>query len=172
MKRVFKSVLLLGVCASPAYASDGDVVVGFLGILLVAVVVFLIFREVVCWYWKINLGISLLSEIRSMLSEIQPLLSAIGHHAQTPREYSAVGVKKCPSCAESIKTEAIKCRYCGREFDPDVVAREMQEQVETIMAQLGITGSAEAMITCKNCRAVFDAGNKGKHCGCCGVLLS
>ena len=29
----------------------------------------------------------------------------------------AVG-KKCPSCAESVKTEALKCRHCGHEFPP------------------------------------------------------
>ena len=36
--------------------------------------------------------------------------------------------KKCPLCAEDIKLEALKCRYCSEEFDPDAVAEEIESQ--------------------------------------------
>ncbi|MEW6658613.1 MAG: zinc ribbon domain-containing protein [Thermodesulfobacteriota bacterium] len=35
-------------------------------------------------------------------------------------------IKKCPSCAETIKLEALKCRFCGHEFDPSEVDREVR----------------------------------------------
>jgi len=36
--------------------------------LVILVVIFLLLREVVCWYWKINQNLALLTEIRDLLA--------------------------------------------------------------------------------------------------------
>lgn len=37
------------------------------GVLLITLIFFLIFREVVCWYWKVNEAVATLGEIRDLL---------------------------------------------------------------------------------------------------------
>ena len=39
----------------------------FAGYLIVLLIVFLLLREVMCWYWKINRALILLTEIRDAL---------------------------------------------------------------------------------------------------------
>jgi hypothetical protein len=47
--------------------------------------------------------------------------------------------KKCPFCAETVKIEALKCRFCGEIFDPEDVARQVaacQAQIDADLEKL------------------------------------
>jgi O-antigen/teichoic acid export membrane protein len=45
-------------------------------------------------------------------------------------------IKKCPQCAERIHLEALKCRFCGYEFDEKLVADEVSKKKASIQQNL------------------------------------
>jgi hypothetical protein len=56
--------------------------------LLILFVLFLVLREAVCWYWKINERLGELQQIRSALQGIElKLSSGRGHERRETNEY-------------------------------------------------------------------------------------
>ncbi|MHC1712696.1 MAG: hypothetical protein AB9872_11170 [Solidesulfovibrio sp.] len=58
------------------YGSYGGGIGAFLITLLIIAVIFLVCREIVCWYWKINKAVELLERQTVLLERIEARLSA------------------------------------------------------------------------------------------------
>jgi hypothetical protein len=52
------------------YGSSGNIIGIIIGIIIGAIIIFLICRELVCWYWKINKIVVLMEEQNSLLKEL------------------------------------------------------------------------------------------------------
>lgn len=66
------------------YGGYGGGIGAFLVTLLILVVIFLVCRELVCWYWKINKAVELLERQNVLLERIEARLSATSHTPAGP----------------------------------------------------------------------------------------
>jgi uncharacterized protein (DUF983 family) len=83
----------------------------------------------------------------------------------SPQAIIAGQTKKCPKCAESIKFEALKCRFCGEDFDPDQVRLAVRYRLDAI---------TRGAVACPRCgefgvvkKAMLPDGSFGPWCPIC-----
>ena len=88
-------------------------------------------------------------------------------------------MKKCPACDESIRLEAVKCTFCGSEFDADSVSEAVTERKAALAGRLKAAGfvtqeGLEGEAFCLGCRTTGPRSqmlyNEGRdtfyHVGC------
>jgi hypothetical protein len=75
--------------------------------LAVILVIFLVCREIVCWYWKQNEQVALLKEIRDMMAEQQ------GKVPVSSTTNSAKPTKECCKCGAKNRIQDFSCINCG-----------------------------------------------------------
>lgn len=118
----------------------GNITSGLLIALVVLVVIFLICRELFCWYWKINQRVALLTEIRDLLagkpaSTVATLAPAQDTVAKTP-----------PAAAEVAGITAATRTLAERVRDNPRLA--VDEKIE-LLHRLGGKFTWEKGSTCK-----------------------
>jgi hypothetical protein len=80
--------------------------------------------------------------------------------------------KKCHQCAETIKLEAYKCRFCGEQFDPEAVKQEIYD------CKKKLCRLAAGERQCQRCgswevhRAFIEDGSQGWWCPNCEMSLA
>ena len=101
---------------------------GFLAVVgVVLLVIFLVFREFFCWYWKINERVALLTEIRNQLAAqrssqntVTPAVNqSVAAHSETAPGVVVEGPKgRCPNCESTIPLDSVECPKCKAQFRP------------------------------------------------------
>ena len=82
-----------------------------------------------------------------------------------------LGTKKCPLCMESIKFEALKCRFCGRIFDYYEVSQEVEKRKKELSKE------SEGIKQCLKCvsmdikTAIIEDGSLGDWCPHCKISI-
>lgn len=150
LKIVLGMLLILCASASNCLAGFGNNQGGSLASLMLiyslgVFIVFLILREFLCWYWKINRTLSTLEEVSStnnkMLEQLQQLVK---YAANTPEEQKIIAESKileaqgeessqaarkmrlatlnnrnvCPTCYKDYSKYVTSCETCDSKLEP------------------------------------------------------
>ena len=94
-----------------AFASDNNIMVGVGILILVSILIFLICREIFCWYFKINERVALLTDIRDLLKQGAVAIPASAPRASTEKKTA------CPKCLKELAYNAGFCESCGTKIN-------------------------------------------------------
>jgi hypothetical protein len=78
--------------------------------------------------------------------------------------------KTCPTCAETIRADDVKCRFCGHSFDPDEVAAKHDEIQAYLQMQARLHDQEPECPTCHSWEvhdAILPDGSFGPWCPHC-----
>jgi hypothetical protein len=155
---------LLILLASPAWASNGslgDFFGYFFIFLVINVILFLICREIVCWYFKINQGLDLLTQIRDLL-------------ANMPKQ-TAMAAQASAANRENLK-KYTRCSKCEKRYEGDLSGQFCEEcgsQLREVLSESIVDPSASPKYcpSCKRADAYHDA-NGDLFCPNCKKIVS
>lgn len=80
-----------------------------LGFFVIIIIIFLVLREVICWYWKINQNIALLTEIRDLLAmkgNSQGRVASIAQQSPSSSDTESESESKIFECDIPIERDA------------------------------------------------------------------
>lgn len=149
LKRVYLPLLFISLFSLPsfAFARSGidDLFTGLGGLfifLVIIIVIFLICREIVCWYWKINETLSVLKEIRDLLKH-----SSLASNTEGASENTVSSSKKIIQIDDAPKGPGGPGHHWGENAKTHGIIKN-----------------------CPKCNGIFH-GDEFKVCGECGCLL-
>jgi len=124
-------LFVLGTSVFAQYGSrsggGGNTIGIIIGVVIGAIIIFLICRELICWYYKINTIVELLSEQNKLLGELSRKIGSSGNvqHGNVQNSsglYSDLGIPTavnsgdswvCKKCSEKNPNTAPTCKGCG-----------------------------------------------------------
>ena len=91
-----------------------------IGILVAVIIVFLICRELICWYWKINKLVALMEEQNSLLRDVMKTRGSSENSSGTNTNYVSPTPQvnfgetwTCKKCNEKNPITSSTCKSCG-----------------------------------------------------------